>query len=356
MTADTTLTATFTGPQSLVVTRSGTGSGTVSSSPAGISCGTSCSAVFSYGATVNLTAGASTGSTFAGWTGDCSGASTTCTIAMIAARNVTAKFNPITPTLSVTMAGSGTGTVTDNAGQISCPGTCTGTYAYNQTVTLTATPGPGMSFSSWSGACSSTAVTCTVTLTAASNVTATFTINSYAVSVSLVGDATGTVTSNIGLTCPGACSGSATYGSTIVLTASPGSGAVFSGWTGACAGQGASCAFVLTASASATAEFDQASYTITQTNKPGGVVDSTPAGIHCGSPLGSSCAATFSRNTVVNLSLTPKPPKGMIVDSITWTGTDDDAGCADMASCTITASSNRSFTVSVLYCDISIGC
>lgn len=75
----------------LTVTKSGTGSGTVTSSPAGISCGTDCSENYASGTSVTLTASASSGSTFGGWSGDCTGAST-CAITMSQARSVTAPF------------------------------------------------------------------------------------------------------------------------------------------------------------------------------------------------------------------------------------------------------------------------
>ena len=53
----------------LSVSRSGTGGGNVTSAPAGIDCGTTCSHTFSSGTSVTLTAAASAGSTFAGWSG-----------------------------------------------------------------------------------------------------------------------------------------------------------------------------------------------------------------------------------------------------------------------------------------------
>lgn len=80
--------------QTLSVTRAGAGSGTVTSAPAGINCGSTCSANFGIGAQVTLTANAASGSTFSGWSGDCSGTQRTCTTSLSAARAVTATFSP----------------------------------------------------------------------------------------------------------------------------------------------------------------------------------------------------------------------------------------------------------------------
>jgi len=76
----------------LTVAKAGTGSGTVTSSPAGISCGSDCSESYASGTSVTLTAAAAGGSTFAGWSGACSGTGT-CVLSMTAARSVTATFN-----------------------------------------------------------------------------------------------------------------------------------------------------------------------------------------------------------------------------------------------------------------------
>ena len=88
------VTVTMAVPWTITVARAGTGFGTVTSSPAGISCGTSCSGSFAGGTQVTLTATPAAGSTFAGWSGDCSGAGT-CLLTMNAARSVTASFKPL---------------------------------------------------------------------------------------------------------------------------------------------------------------------------------------------------------------------------------------------------------------------
>ncbi len=84
----------------LNLTTSGNGSGTVTSNPAGISCpdGGWCSAPFELGTAVSLTAVASAGSTFTGWSGDCSGTDA-CDVILNTDQNVTANF--ITPDFSV---------------------------------------------------------------------------------------------------------------------------------------------------------------------------------------------------------------------------------------------------------------
>lgn len=86
----------------LTVLRAGTGSGTVTSTPAGINCGSTCSSTFPSGTAVTLTAAAATGSVFAGWSGGCSGATTTCSVTSAAGQpNIIATFNSTTPSFSM---------------------------------------------------------------------------------------------------------------------------------------------------------------------------------------------------------------------------------------------------------------
>jgi beta-xylosidase/chitodextrinase len=73
----------------LTVTKSGAGSGTVTGG--GINCGSTCTATVVSG-NVNLTATPTSDSTFDGWGGACSGTGT-CTVAMTAAKTVTASFS-----------------------------------------------------------------------------------------------------------------------------------------------------------------------------------------------------------------------------------------------------------------------
>ena len=88
------ITVTAAGTHSLAVTTDGNGTGTVTSAPAGIDCGTTCSATFDVGTPVGLTAAPGVGSTFAGWSGDCSGMGQ-CSVTMDADHAVTATFTAV---------------------------------------------------------------------------------------------------------------------------------------------------------------------------------------------------------------------------------------------------------------------
>src|SRR5439155_12277423 len=72
------------------------GSGTVRSSPPGIDCGGACSARFDQGARVSLSAAPADDSTFAGWSGACSGAGD-CTVTMASDLAVAATFTKKPP-------------------------------------------------------------------------------------------------------------------------------------------------------------------------------------------------------------------------------------------------------------------
>jgi Fe-S cluster biogenesis protein NfuA len=154
------------------VIKNGAGAGTVVSNPGGIDCGTTCSASFAGGAAVGLTAIPESGSTFAGWSGACTGGGA-CTVTMSQAQNATATFARQAVTLTVINRTKDLGRVSSNPAGISCGRTCSLTGPSGTVVTLTATPAARAVFVGWSGACTGTGV-CSVTLTQAKSVTATF--------------------------------------------------------------------------------------------------------------------------------------------------------------------------------------
>jgi hypothetical protein len=77
----------------------------------------------------------------------------------------------VSPTLTVTKAGTGTGTVTSAPAGINCGTYCSESYANGTPVSLTAIPDPGSIFVGWGGNCAADG---TVTLDAAKTCTATF--------------------------------------------------------------------------------------------------------------------------------------------------------------------------------------
>ncbi|MBL8620527.1 MAG: hypothetical protein JNK64_04460 [Myxococcales bacterium] len=175
MTAARSVTATFALSQfPLTVTRAGTGVGTVTSSPAGISCGADCSENYNFGTAVVLTAAANSGSTFAGWSGACTGTGT-CTVTIAAATSVTATFTLNRYTLTTTLAGTGSGTVTSSPAGINCGATCSAMYDFGTVVTLTAAVAGTSTFAGYTGGGCGTSAVCNITITANTSVTATFT-------------------------------------------------------------------------------------------------------------------------------------------------------------------------------------
>jgi len=159
--------------RTLTVSKSGTGSGTVTSSPSGINCGSDCSHSYNNGTSVTLTASPASGSTFAGWSGACSGTGS-CQVSMTSNKSVTAIFNSGQKTLTVTKSGSGSGKVTSSPSGIDCGSDCSESYNQGTSVTLTATPDSGSTFSGWSGGGCSGTGSCRVTMNSNLTVTATF--------------------------------------------------------------------------------------------------------------------------------------------------------------------------------------
>ena len=179
MDSDKTVTANIVLGKKLTATLAGTGTGFVASSPDGAlqcaSASSPCSALFLPGASIVLTGNPDANSFFGSWGGACSGTTNTCTVTMDADKSATANFI-LGMTLSVTLAGTGTGSVTSNSGGINCAaGPCSAAYLPGTVVSLTAVPAGTAVFTSWSGGCTGTdPKVCNVTMNANQAVTATF--------------------------------------------------------------------------------------------------------------------------------------------------------------------------------------
>jgi uncharacterized repeat protein (TIGR02543 family) len=201
MTEDRNVTATFQiNSYLLIVSANGEGSAV------------SASATHDYGTQATITATPQTGYSFIGWSGEgiADPNAYTSTVDMTQDRNVSASFAIDSHTL-LTSAGTG-GTVTGS-----------GTFDWNSSVSISATASVGYQFTGWIG----TGINdpddsnTTVLMTQDRNISATFLINSYALSVS-AGSAGGSVSS----------SGSHNHGTQTTVTATPQTGYSFIGWTG----------------------------------------------------------------------------------------------------------------------------
>lgn len=327
----------ITSSYSLNVSKTGSGSGSITSNPAGINCGTSCSANFSSGSNVALTPAAVSGSIFAGWSGCNSVSGMTCNVTMNATKSVTATFNIQTTTYPLTITKSGSGTVTSNPTGINCGETCSTSFNSGQSVTLTASPAANYYFSGWSdGSCSGNP-TCTFTMNAAKTINATFVelpANSSVLSITTSG--MGTVqSSSPGINnCSGTCNAAFANGTPVTLTAAPVTGYYFTGWSGACSGQG-TCTLTLNSNQTTIASFAQIpanQQLLTVSVTGAGSVATNPGGLNCS----TTCSYPFPNNTAVSLMATPA--KGNTF--MGWTG----EGCTGRGGCLITMNSPKSVT------------
>ena len=265
LSANTMATATFSSLSVLSVTT--TGLGTVTSSPAGINCGLyppddqTCSAGFKPGTQVVLTATPGADWTLTGWSGGgCSGNHSTCTITVSQNTQISATFSPIPlPMLSVALSGTGQGTITSNPSGINCGKNCTAGFKSGTEVVLTETPATNSTFAGWSGGgCSGNATTCTVTLTANTQINASFNTGIQPVlTVTLSGTGQGTVTSSpSGINCGTICMAPFALGTQVLLTETPGTNSIFTGWSGGvCSGNAPTCTVTMSSSKQVTATF-----------------------------------------------------------------------------------------------------
>lgn len=161
----------------------------------------------------------------------------------------------------------------------------------------------------------------------------------FTVMVAKNGTGTGTVASTpAGINCGGDCNERFPGGTTVTLTATPGAGSVFTGWSGGgCSGTG-SCVVSTTATTAATFDLPApAPFTVT-INKNGtgtGTVTSAPAGITCG----GVCSGTYPGGTRVTLTATTDA--GSVFTG--WNG----GGCAGAGACvaSTTATVTATFTL-----------
>ncbi|OGW26073.1 MAG: hypothetical protein A2X59_10810 [Nitrospirae bacterium GWC2_42_7] len=161
------------------IEKQGSGSGKVVSHPPGIDCGTNCSKDYPSYTAISLTATPDPGSVFVRYSGRVGAYDVICPwknpcgVLMNADAKVTAIFDSLTETLTVTKSGSGNGTVSSSPSGIDCGPDCSEVYNHGDSVTLTVTPDENSTFDAWEGDCTGNK-TCTVKMDAPKSVKAKF--------------------------------------------------------------------------------------------------------------------------------------------------------------------------------------
>jgi ribosomal protein S28E/S33 len=189
---------------------------------------------YHYGDVVELTAVHDVGWSFDHWNGDLSGSTNPTTLVMTDNKAVTATFTQNTYTLTVNVVGNGV--VNRNN---------TGPYHYNDVIQLAADPTIGWSFDHWSGDLTGSTNPDIVTITGNKIVNATFTQDTYTLTVSTVGN--GSVTRNN--------TGPYYYGDVVQLTGVPDGGWTFDHWSGGLSGSTNPHTIAMTGAKSVTAHF-----------------------------------------------------------------------------------------------------
>ena len=288
MTEDRSATATFAvNRHRLTVGATGTGSGNVTSVPAGIDLDAdNTSSTFDYGTEVTLSASAAEGSTFTGWTGDCSASSgDTCAVIMDENKLVGARFEA-KPQVVVTIEPSSGGTISADP---AAP------YVAGDVVTFTALADENYQHTAWGGACSesSAGAPCILTLSENTSVSATFGQQAEL-----------TITSSSGGRIEGDPPGLYLVGTDVSFTAVADDNHQHSAWGGACSGfePEQQCTFTLTGDATVSATFSLVRHTVTSSIHGNGTVSSDPAGIDHDS---GDASHPFAHGTRVTFTATP---------------------------------------------------
>jgi hypothetical protein len=178
-------------------------------------------------------------------------------------------------------------------------------------------------------------------------------LNTPSITVSTVGNG-GVASSDKLISCGNKCAAAYTLGAVVILTEKPGSGSVFSGWSGACTGVQSTCTVSVNDALAVTATFTTApaagggggggggagggtataAFTLSIGRSNPGTVTGTPAGNDRSLNCGSACSAKFNQGTAV--TLTAAPPAGKLF--VGWGG----ACSGTDLTCTVTMTKDTS--------------
>jgi hypothetical protein len=264
------------------------GNGTATSTLGSINCPDACSDSYIRDEEVTLFATPNPGSQFITWEGCDSATSTECTVRIVDTdRSVTVNFGH-----TLTVSVPGTGGVTSSPAGIDCGANCDQIYVDGTVVTLTPIPEDGFVFTDWTGDtdCSDGVVTMNVNVSCTAN----FSIETFTLTVDVVGSGTATSTP-AGINCPSDCDEDYDRGQSVTLKATPDPGSVFAGWGIDCAfaGMSTSTQVFMNSDISCKATFNAAPSGFTSTvSMQDDAAAATATGINCGTG-GVDCKETY---------------------------------------------------------------
>ena len=320
----------------LTVTKNGTGSGIIESTPPGINCGATCTAEYEHGTLVKLKGTPAAHSGPVAWTGcDAVNGSNECEVTMSAVKSVTGTFTRITHTLTVTIKGTGVGSVSCKLEGDAAFGSCARAINEGSKVEVKATAAKGSAFEDFSAGTGS-AVGCTTSICTInefevnSALTATFNKETATFEVTLAGNGSGVVTCKVGTGSFGSCVGPFNKGDVITVQGTAGQHSTFNGFS---AGTGSAkackeakpCTFTLEEPSTLTATFTKITHTLS--------VSTAGSGTGTVTCNGGACASSYDEGTV--LALAAAPGAGSTFGG--WGGS-----CTGTAGCTITLEANVS--------------
>jgi hypothetical protein len=239
------------------LTASVTGSGSVTANPS------SADGFYNANTSVQLTASPSAGSQFNNWSGALTGNTNPSAVLMDAPKTVTANFATASGSYTVTSSPAGLSITVDGV-PVTTPQTFNWTPGTSHTLTAPSMQGTGGTrylYSSWAHG---GGITQTIT---APPSPATYTANyqtQHQLSISVNGN--GSVTA-----VPASAEGFYNAGTSVQLTANPGSGSQFGGWSGSLTGTANPATLTMDSPKSVTAAFGTASSGITITTAPAGL-------------------------------------------------------------------------------------
>ncbi len=250
-------------------------------------------------------------------------------------------------TLSVSVTGPGSGTVSADSGAISgcaaAAGTCSGPYDEGSTVTLTASPALHDRVE-WSGCTRPAADSCELDIGSSdAGVTATFTHVTHLLTVAAAGPGSGTVSADSGAisgcaAAAGTCSGPYDEGSTVTLTASPALHDRVE-WSGCTRPAADSCELDIGSSdAGVTATFTHVTHllTVAAAGPGSGTVSADSGAISGCAAAAGTCSGPYDEGSTVTLS--PSPAFGSSFAG--WSG----GACAGAGTCVVTLGADTTVT------------